>query len=112
MAERLREENDSVTMAEFLKERGASHGAIELLEYPYASAEDDPVSLLWNLRDVWYPLHEITRYKIDGGNDKLPRALAEKLNREDLLRFARGAHRTGLQSRSRDRGSVWNTPDL
>lgn len=70
---------DSVTMAEFLKERGASHGAIELLEYPYASAEDDPVSLLWNLRDYWYPLRETTRYKIDGGNDKLPRAFAEKL---------------------------------
>jgi len=70
---------DSMTMAEFLKSRGASHGAIELLEYPYASAEDDPVSLLWNLRDDWYPLRETTRYKIDGGNDKLPRAFAEKL---------------------------------
>jgi len=69
---------DRLTMAEFLKERGASHGAIELLEYPY-SAEDDPVSLLWNLRDDWYPLRETTRYKIDGGNDKLPRAFAEKL---------------------------------
>jgi monoamine oxidase len=66
-------------MAEFLKERGASHGTIELLEYPYASAEDDPVSLLWNLRDDWYPLRETIRYKIDGGNDKLPRAFAEKL---------------------------------
>lgn len=55
---------DSTTMAEFLKEQGASHGAIELLEYPYASAEDDPVSLLWNLRDTWYPLHESMRYKI------------------------------------------------
>ena len=70
---------DSTTMAEFLKERGASSGAIELLEYPYASAEDDPVSLLWNLRDNWYPLRETTRYKIDGGNDKLPRTFAEKL---------------------------------
>jgi len=70
---------DGTTMAEFLKQRGASHGAIELLEYPYGSAEDDPVSLLWNLRDNWYPLHETTRYKIDGGNDKLPRAFAEKL---------------------------------
>jgi monoamine oxidase len=70
---------DSVTMAEFLKERGASHGAIELLEYPYGSAEDDAVSLLWNLRDYWYPLHETTRYKIDGGNDRLPRAFAQKL---------------------------------
>jgi len=70
---------DSTTMAEFLKARGASRGAIELLEYPYASAEDDPVSLLWNLRDYWYPLRETTRYKIDGGNDKLPRAFAENL---------------------------------
>src|SRR6266704_1341590 len=70
---------DSVTMAEFLKERGASHGAIELLEYPYASAEDDPVSLLWNLRDDWYAARETTRYKIHGGNDLLPKAFAEKI---------------------------------
>lgn len=66
-------------MAEFLKERGASHGAIELIEYPYASAEDDPVSLLWNLRDLWYAARETTRYKIDGGNDLLPKGFAEKL---------------------------------
>jgi monoamine oxidase len=70
---------DSMTMAEFLKERGASHGAIELLEYPYASAEDDPVSLLWNLRDNWYASRETTRYKIDGGNDLLPKAFAENV---------------------------------
>ncbi len=70
---------DSMTMAEFLKERGASHGAIELIEYPYASAEDDPVSLLWNLRDNWYAVRETTRYKIDGGNDLLPKAFAERL---------------------------------
>ena len=70
---------DSTTMAEFLRERGASHGAIELLEYPYASAEDDPVFLLWNLRDTWFAERETTRYKIDGGNDLLPRAFAEKL---------------------------------
>jgi monoamine oxidase len=30
-------------------------------------------------RDVWYPLTEKVRYKIDGGNDKLPRAFSEKL---------------------------------
>lgn len=70
---------DTMTMAEFLKERGASHGATELIEYPYASAEDDPVSLLWNLRDNWYASRETTRYKIDGGNDLLPKAFAEKL---------------------------------
>jgi monoamine oxidase len=70
---------DGTTIPEFLKERGASHGAIELLEYPYASAEDDPVSLLWNLRDTWYAERETTRYKIDGGNDLLPKAFAAKL---------------------------------
>jgi monoamine oxidase len=70
---------DNTTMAEFLIERGASHGAIELLEYPYASAEDDPVSLLWNLRDSWYAVRENTRYKIADGNDLLPKAFAEKL---------------------------------
>lgn len=73
---------DSITMAEFLKERGASHGATELMEYPYASAEDDPVSLLWNLRDNWYAARETTRYKIDGGNDLLPKAFAEKLKQK------------------------------
>src|ERR1044071_1676897 len=71
-----------MTMAEFLKERGASHGATELMEYPYASAEDDPVSLLWNLRDNWYAVRETTRYKIDGGNDLLPKAFAEKLKQK------------------------------
>jgi len=73
---------DCMTMAEFLKERGASHGATELMEYPYASAEDDPVSLLWNLRDNWYAVRETTRYKIDGGNDLLPKAFAEKLKQK------------------------------
>jgi monoamine oxidase len=73
---------DCMTMAEFLKERGASHGATELMEYPYASAEDDPVSLLWNLRDNWYAAQETTRYKIDGGNDLLPKAFAEKLKQK------------------------------
>jgi hypothetical protein len=45
---------DNISLSQFLKEQGASHGAVELLEYPFASAEDDPVSLLWNLRDFWY----------------------------------------------------------
>jgi len=70
---------DQITVAEFLREQGASHGAIELLEYPLASAEDDPVSLLWNLRDFWHEAREKTRYKIPGGNDLLPKAFASKL---------------------------------
>jgi len=70
---------DALTMAEFLREQGASQGAIELLEYPYASAEQDPISLLWNLREFWYESHETTRYKISGGSDLLPKAFAAKL---------------------------------
>jgi monoamine oxidase len=70
---------DGVSMAQFLTEQGASHGAIELLEYPFQSAEDDPVSFLWNLRDFWYASHSTTRYKIAGGNDLLPKAFAAKL---------------------------------
>src|SRR5262249_47423546 len=69
---------DTVSMAEFLREQDASHGAIELLEYPYASAEDDPISFLWSLRDLWRALQETTRYKISGGNDLLPKAFAAK----------------------------------
>ncbi len=53
--------------------------AIELLEYPYASAEDDPTSFLWTLRENWYEAQETTRYKISGGNDLLPKAFAAKL---------------------------------
>ncbi len=70
---------DRVSMAQFLRQQGASHGAIELLEYPFASAEEDPISFLWSLREFWYESHETTRYKIDGGNDLLPKAFAAKL---------------------------------
>lgn len=70
---------DRVSMADFLREQGASHGAIDLLEFPYASADGDPVSLLWNLRETWYESQETTRYKINGGNDLLPKAFASKL---------------------------------
>ena len=76
---------DSITMAEFLRQQGASHGAIELLVYPYASAEHDPVSFLWDLRETWYESQETTRYKISGGNDLLPKAFAAKLR--DKIRY-------------------------
>ncbi|MEI4878602.1 hypothetical protein, partial [Klebsiella pneumoniae] len=45
---------DSMTMPEFLREQGASSGAIELLELPYATAKDDEGSFLWSLREFWY----------------------------------------------------------
>lgn len=70
---------DSVTMTEFLREQGASVGAIELLDLPFATDADDRISFLFNLREIWYASHETTRYKIKGGNDLLPKAFAAKL---------------------------------
>jgi monoamine oxidase len=70
---------DSVTMPQFLKEQGASVGAIELLDLPFATADDDRASFLWNLREFWYESQERTRFKISGGNDLLPKAFAAKL---------------------------------
>ena len=71
---------DNVTLAEFLKERGASPGAIRLLELPAATPEDDPASLLWDLRQSWYDSQEKARYKVSGGNDLLPKAFAARLS--------------------------------
>jgi monoamine oxidase len=70
---------DEVTLAGFLRQQGASAGAIKLLEWPYATPEDDRTSCLWNLREMLYESTETTRYKIDGGNDRLPRAFAAAL---------------------------------
>ena len=70
---------DRLTMAEFLRQQGASRGAIDLLELPYATADADLISFLWNLREFWYEAHETIRYKIAGGNDLLPKAFADTL---------------------------------
>lgn len=85
-------------MAEFLREQGASAGAIELLELPFATAEVDGPSFLWNLRESWYESQETIRYKVSGGNDLLPKAFAAKL-RENIrygspvVRIERDEHR-------------------
>jgi monoamine oxidase len=76
---------DNLTMAQFLRQRGASMGAIQLLELPAATAEDDPASLLWDLRERQYESQETARYKISGGNDLLPKAFAAKLS--DSIRY-------------------------
>jgi hypothetical protein len=51
---------DNVTMTEFLREQGASMGAIQLLDLPFATASDDRISFLFNLREAWYASHEKT----------------------------------------------------
>lgn len=86
---------DHVTMPEFLREQGASRGAIELLELPFATAEDDGTSFLYNLREDWYESQETTRYKISGGNDLLPKALCGQAQREHSVWLSSGSDRTG-----------------
>lgn len=76
---------DRVSMADYLREQGASRGAIDLLEMPFATADDDRVSFLWTLREFWHEGRETTRYKIAGGNDLLPRAFADRL--KDRIRY-------------------------
>lgn len=71
---------DNFNMAEYLRKQGASEGAIRLLELPVATPNDDPASLLWDLRESRYESHETTRYKVEGGNDLLPKAFAAKLS--------------------------------
>lgn len=67
---------DSVTFSQYLRERGASEGANNLLSWPWANATDDRTSFLWTLREIAYESQEKSRSKIVGGNDKLPRAFA------------------------------------
>src|SRR5439155_624975 len=93
---------DQITMAEFLREQGASAGAIELLEWPYATAEDDRASLLWILRETLYESHEKTRYKITGGPD------SGKRRRRTALVYPTCHKRSGIRrSTSPAREDYW-----
>ncbi|HEY7615706.1 MAG TPA: FAD-dependent oxidoreductase [Terriglobales bacterium] len=70
---------DRMTLSQFLRKQGASEAAIELLEGPFVTAENDRTSLLWLLGEFSHMASETTRYKIRGGNDQLPKAFAQKL---------------------------------
>lgn len=72
---------DKVTMSEFLRLRGASPGAIELFRMGYLEINGDGIdsySALSGLRDLVLG-HGEKEYKITGGSDLLPRALASRL---------------------------------
>jgi monoamine oxidase len=76
---------DAVPFNVYLREQGASEAANNLLEWPWASSNDDRISFLWTLREIAYESQEKTRAKIVGGNDRLPRAFASRL--KDRIRF-------------------------
>jgi monoamine oxidase len=70
---------DATPFNVFLRARGASEAAIDLCEWPWATAKDDRISALWTLREIAFESQETTRTHIVGGNDQLPRAFAARL---------------------------------
>jgi monoamine oxidase len=70
---------DRVTFAEFLHDQGASYDATALLEMPFYKPEDDQISALWWLREAALLVDEKMFYKIQGGNDLLPKSFAARL---------------------------------
>ena len=76
---------DAYTLAGYLREKGASEAANNLLGWPWALASDDRISLLWTLREIGYESGEKSRSKIVGGNDRLPRSFAAAL--EDVIHY-------------------------
>jgi len=75
------EKYDKLTMSEFLRMRGASPGAVELFRMGYLEINGDGIdsySALSGLRDLLLG-HGEKDYKIKGGSDLLPKALASEL---------------------------------
>jgi monoamine oxidase len=73
---------DGLTMADFLRMRGASPAAVALLSVGYLNLGGDGVetcSALATLRDLAHRGHDVRSWVIEGGNDRLPAALAERL---------------------------------
>ena len=85
------EKYDRVSMAELLHRRGASPEAIALLQLGYSDSWDDgtgPDSSLCLLRDEAIGRSPGLSQRIAGGNDRLPRALADKLGNRIQYRTA------------------------
>jgi monoamine oxidase len=70
---------DATSFNVYLRQLGASEAAIDLLEWPWATAKLDRISCLWTLREIAFESQETTRTHIVGGNDQLPRAFASRL---------------------------------
>jgi monoamine oxidase len=89
-------EYDKVTILQFLRQRGASAGAIRVM---LLGSDLDGASALRILSDIAVNGNVTGEFKIDGGNDRLPRALAAPLS----SRIRYGA---ALQSVEQDKRGV------
>jgi monoamine oxidase len=73
---------DSVSFIELLKGNGASDEAVAFLTHGWGALWGEgfeTVSALAVLRDTWHQLNSRERFRIRGGNDLLPKALAARL---------------------------------
>jgi monoamine oxidase len=68
---------DRISFAEFLRQQGASPGAVTLFDLGFGLSEE--LSALFFLRYLADHLRTRKMYKIDGGNDRLPKAFAGRL---------------------------------
>ncbi len=69
---------DELTWVEFLRKQGASPGAVTLLTLGHNRGFNERVSALSWLRYIILSHSRNRMYKIDGGNDRLPEALARE----------------------------------
>ena len=83
---------DRVTWPDWLRSRGASPGAVTLMTLGGDSRE---LSALYVLRQVVLLRKSDQFYKIQGGMDRLPRAMARRLHEKVTLQRRGHAIRTG-----------------
>lgn len=89
---------DGMTMAQLLRDRGASPGAVALMRLGYLDEWGDgigAVSALGLLRDLAVNRGGGETHRIDGGSSRLPAALAQRLG--DRIRY--GAVATAVERR-------------
>lgn len=90
---------DGMTYSEFLRSRGASAGAVELLGTAVQRWGDGPetISAAVALRDAVSEVHATRWFRIRGGSDLLPRAFADRLR--DRIRYGSPVTRIEQESK-------------
>lgn len=100
--------DDAMTWPEWLRSRGASPGAIALMTL---GGDSRDLSALYMLRQIALLAASDQFYKIEGGMDQLPRALAVAAGDRvrygaQVVRVDHGAGAAQVEYRQRDRASV------
>ena len=106
---------DRITMAELLRARGASPDAVALLALGYLALGGDGIdtySALSMLRDLTLRRGNPRFWTVDGGNDRLPAALAARLSGrvcygQPVIRIEPGARTASVVARQDGGGRRW-----